>query len=403
MPLKGNEANEISVRQVRSRTAATTSTLALVNQTAILDALKGYGPMSKAQLGEATGLSTATINRITTALIADGLVAHHSVETSTGGRPPIVLAFVGTAHVVAAVQVRSEAITGALVDFEGAVIERFDLAIPPGRPTQGVSVYRDLVARLERRGQERGTPVLAVGVSVTAIVTPARTITGLDPARWGDLSVQQLEEGQSVEVVVENDANALAIGELHRGIGRQSPNFVTLLLERGLGAGIVANGALYRGANFAAGEIGFLLVEPSSLGKHFDQAGDLESRLSAPTITRLADDAGISHDGVISAMELISLARSGDPIAQPLADRVLDDVARALSAIASILDPEAIVLGEGLDREFDFVAPSLHSRLEGRIQHVPAIVTASLGADAALLGAAEMAIRAASDYAYLAY
>ncbi len=101
-------------------------------------------------------------------------------------------------------------------------------------------------------------------------------------------------------------------------------------------------------------------------------------------------------------MELIAQARSGDERALPLANPVLDDVARALGAIASILDPQTIVLGEGLDRESDFVAPALRARLEGRIQRVPEIATASLGEDAVLLGAAEMAMRAVGDYAYLA-
>lgn len=394
---------ESITRSRRPRAAATTSTLALVNQTAILEALKTLGPMSKAQICEATGLSPATVNRLTAALIGDGLVAHRGVEASTGGRPPILLAFVGTGHVVAAVQVRSEAVTGALVDFEGAIIERIDRSVPADGPDSGLRVYRAIVAELARTGAERGTPILAMGVSVTGVVTPTGAVTGLNPQRWGGLTVRALAEGRSVEVVVENDANALAIGELHRGVGRTSPNFVTLLLERGLGAGIVTNGSLYRGANAAAGEIGYLLVESSSLGRRFDHAGDLEARLSAPTITRQADDVGIPHSGSLSAMQLIALARSGDARAIPLADAVLDDIARALGAIASILDPEVIVLGEGLDRESDFVAPALRQRLEGRIQHVPTIATASLGADAAILGAAEMAIQAASPNAYLAH
>lgn len=391
-----------STRPGKSRAGATTSTLALVNQTAILDALKAWGPMSKAQLGEVTGLSPATINRITASLMNEGLVAHHGVESSTGGRPPIVLTFVGAAHVVAAIRVGSETVSGALVDFDGHVVERLERHVLPGSRENGIMVYREIVAELEQLGLTRGTPVLAVGVSVAAIVTPSGRVTGLDPGRWTDLTLEHFEEGQSVSVVVENDANALAIGELHRGIGRQSPNFVTILLERGLGAGIVANGAVYRGANFAAGEIGYLLVEPASLGKHFDQSGDLETRLSTSTITRLAAAEGIEHNGSISAMELIALARAGDSRAKGIAARVLDDIARALGAIASILDPEVIVLGEGLDTEADFVAPSLQARLQGRIQYVPKIVTASLGDDAALLGAAEMAIRVASESAYLA-
>ncbi len=170
--------------------------------------------------------------------MAKGLVEHRGVEASTGGRPPVVLAFAGSARVV----------------------ERVERALPAGRSPRGLAVYRSVVDELVRQGEERGTPPLAVGVSVTGIVTPTDAISGLDPARWAELRVDDLAEGRDVEVVVENDANALAIGELHRGIGRQSPNSVTVLLERGLGAGIVTNGSVYRGHNLAAGEIGLLLV-----------------------------------------------------------------------------------------------------------------------------------------------
>ncbi|UWF77322.1 ROK family protein [Microbacterium neungamense] len=258
-----------------------------------------------------------------------------------------------------------------------------------------------IAAELEGLGDRRGTRVLAAGVSVTGIIARSGEVTGLDASHWTGATISRFESGFSAPVLVENDANALAIGELHRGIGRKSPDFVTLLLERGLDAGIVANGSLYRGANAAAGEIGFLLVESSSFERRFEEAGDLETRLSAATITRQADAAGIPHDGGLTAMQLIALAHAGDERARPIAEDVLDHIARALGALASILDPEYIVLGEGLDGDSRFVASALRSRLEGRIQHVPAIIPASLGADAALLGAAEMAIRAASQTAYL--
>jgi predicted NBD/HSP70 family sugar kinase len=389
-----------SARPGRHATA-TASTLALVNQTAILDVLKARGPMSKTQLGEATGLSPATVNRLTTSLMSEGLVARHGVEASTGGRPPILLAFAGTARVVAAVQVTSGLVAGALVDFDGAIVARLERPVPPEGPGSGLAEYRALLTDLERRGAERGTPVLGIGVSATGIITRAGGISGLDPERWGKPTVHDLEADRAAPVIVENDANALAIGELHRGVGRASPNFVTLLLERGLGAGVVANGSLYRGANAAAGEIGFLLVESSSFGRRFDEAGDLETRLSPAAITREAALAGVPHDGDLTAIQLILLAQSGEHRARPLADRVLDDIARAIGALASILDPEFIVLGEGLDGGSDAVGAALRTRLEGRIQHVPAITTAALGADAAMLGAAEMAIRAASQTAYV--
>ena len=87
---------------------------------------------------------------------------------------------------------------------------------------------------------------------------------------------------------------------------------------------------------------------------------------------------------------------------EAMAGEVLDNLARTVAAISSVLDPEFIVLGEGLDRHADFLIPALESRLEGRIHHVPTMTTAALESDAVVLGVAELAMRAVSQFAYLA-
>jgi predicted NBD/HSP70 family sugar kinase len=375
--------------------AASTSTIGLANQTAIIEALRTQGPMSKARLGALTGLSPATVNRLTALLIGEGLVAHHGVEASSGGRPPVILAVVGSALVVAALQIHPDRVEGALVDFDGVIVERVEQAIPLEGSSTGLDVTHAVLGELRAAAAARDTPVRAIGIALAGIVDAQGRISGLDSGRWPPLTVDQLTAGQTVPVIVENDANALALGELHRGVGRATPHFVTLLLDRGLGAGIVVNGAPYRGARAAAGEVGYLLVESSSSRPPQD-AGDLEARISATEITAQARAAGLQPDRELTAMEIIGMARAGERRAAAIADRVLDELARAVAALASILDPEYVVLGEGLDRESDLVTPALEERLTGRIQRVPSIVTASLGTDAVLLGAAEMAIRAAN-------
>jgi len=376
--------------------AASTSTIGLVNQAAIVEALRTQGPMSKARLGTLTGLSPATVNRLTALLMSEGLIAHQGVEASSGGRPPVILAVVGSALVVAALQIHPDRVSGALIDFDGVIVDRVEEPIPLDGSSTGLELTHAVLGGLLAAAAARDTPVRAIGIALAGIVDPQGNISGLDSGRWPPLTVDELVGGQTVPVIVENDANALALGELHRGVGRSSPHFVSLLLDRGLGAGIVANGALYRGARSAAGEVGYLLVEPSASARRFQDTGDLEARISAAEITAQAREAGLHPGAELTAMEIIGMARAGEERADAIAARVLDELARAVAALSSILDPEYVVLGEGLDRESDFVTPALEERLRGRIQRVPSIVTASLGADAVLLGAAEMAIRAAN-------
>jgi len=91
----------------RTRATATTSTLARVNQTAIIEALRESGALSRQQLGVKTGLSPATINRLTASLIDDGLVVAAGQEPSTGGRPSVLLRYAGSSRLVAAIQLRA--------------------------------------------------------------------------------------------------------------------------------------------------------------------------------------------------------------------------------------------------------------------------------------------------------
>lgn len=373
---------------------ATVSEVGQVNQTAIIEALRTHGPMSKPQLHQLTGLSPATINRLTLTLQRDGILVRRGVEASSGGRPPILLAIDGDALMVLAFQVRSDRVTGALVDYEGSIAARLEQSIPDSAHG-GIRALRALAHELERTAVERGTPVRAVGIALAGVADSQGQISGLAGDRWAELTVSDLHSITTSPISIENDANALAIGELYRGRGGSSSHFVALLLDTGLGAGIVVNGAPYHGAHSAAGEIGYLLVDTDSLTRSTGESGDLESRIGPAFIASAAEEAGIVEPGqAVTAMSVITRAQDGDPRARPLADHILDELARAVAAIGSILDPEYIILGGGLQTSADDIAVALSARLTGRIQHVPPFVGATLGNDAVILGAAEAAVRA---------
>ena len=127
----------------RNKVTATTSTVSKVNRTAIIEALIEHGPISRRQIGVLTGLSPATVNRLTGNLIAEDLVTQHGQEASTGGRPSILLRYTGSSRVVAGMQIRHDRASGILVDFDGVIIHSqeclFDIAAAggtrPGRPT----------------------------------------------------------------------------------------------------------------------------------------------------------------------------------------------------------------------------------------------------------------------------
>jgi len=410
----GSAAEEEALVAKRTRATATTSTLARVNQTAIIEALRESGALSRQQLGAKTGLSPATINRLTASLIEDGLVVAAGQEPSTGGRPSVLLRYAGSSRLVAAIQLRAETVTGILVDFDGKIVFRRSVPLAtrsgddpaPDQERQLRKVFR-LFDDLITTADSMGTPCLAVGIAVPGVVQQPEGVVGTMPEfGWTGVPFGTLlRERTDLPVVVENDANALAYGELHTGAGRGLSSLVALFLENGLGAGIVANGELHRGARAEAGEIGYLLMERSSLERSYDARGDLEDRIGSLALTQRARERGmpIPASGSLTAEDVFELARDGYPDAKELADEILDMVAIAVAALVIVLDPELVVVGSSFVGSSDTVIPGIQERLRGRIIRVPRIEPATHREDAVLLGAAELAAAEVNGFAYLAF
>ena len=397
------------------RSTATTSMVSKVNQTAIIEALRFGGPLSRQQIGSMTGLSPATVNRLTASLIREGLITREGQVPSTGGRPSVLLRYAGSSRVVAAIQVRADRVIGALIDFDGEFVHRqevsfSDLAHVSEQPNiLDDSRFRrmlDLFDRLIATADELATPCLAVGVSVPGVVQhPEGVVANLPELGWPQFGLGEILRSRSdIPVVIENDANALAYGELHRGVGRGVNSLVAVHLENGLGAGIITNGRLHRGFQYQAGEIGYLLMERSSLAKSYPLLGDLEDRVGSVALTRTARERGmpVEEGKLLVAEEIFGLARLGDTIAAGMVSEILDMVSLAVAAMSIILDPELVVVGSGLAANSDVVIPGIIERLSGRIIRVPRLASAALAEDAVIVGVAELAAHEVRGFTYLA-
>ncbi|TFD07645.1 MULTISPECIES: ROK family transcriptional regulator [unclassified Cryobacterium] len=409
----------------RKKNTAVTSAVARVNQTAIIEELRKSGALSRQQLSVRTGLSSATINRLTAVLIEEGSVRAAGHEPSTGGRPSILLSYAGGSKLVAAIQLHPDRAAGLLMDFDGKVVYRREAlfrprqfllggdatddatAIPADREAHLKSTL-DLFDHLIATSKSMGSPCLAVGVAVPGVVSgPHGTVGHTTELGWSDVPLGRLlRERSAVPVVVENDANALAFGELHRGAGRGLQSLVALFLENGLGAGIITNGELHRGALGEAGEIGYLLMDRASLthSKAHPELGDLEDRIGPRALTRRARDKGIPipPTGLMTADDIFGIADDGNVAAREIAEEILDMVAIAIAAIVIILDPELVVVGGGLVGVTNRVIPGIQERLTGRIIRVPRLEAATRREDSVILGAAELAAAEVNGFAYLA-
>jgi glucokinase len=212
-----------------------------------------------------------------------------------------------------------------------------------------------------------------------------------------------LSDRFGLPVFVENDVNLAALGELGFGAGRSAENLVSIAIGTGIGAGIVIGGALYRGHNRAAGEIGYLLPGLECLGQRYDGFGALESRASGTGIAEAArralTEAGLPiPEGGITAEDVFAAAREGHGWAQRVVDQTVDYLSQAIVAVSALLDPEVIVLGGGVSRSADLLIEPILRRIDGVVPFTPRLVVSPLGSRAAVMGAIMLVLNGTMEH-----
>ncbi|MDB1088885.1 ROK family transcriptional regulator [Streptomyces sp. ACA25] len=348
---------------------ATPSTARAINDRIALELLAERGPLTAAQLKEATGLSRPSVADLLERLVRSGLVTvvGESGADRRGPNARLYDLLADRAH-VAALDVRTRSVTVALADLTGRTVARAALPVTADPGPDGSGVVTAAVGTLDRVLQDSGVTALhTVVMGVPGLVDPAtgalRRVSAL-PAWHGEL-VDALRGRPGGRVLLENEVNLAGIAEHRLGAARDRDAFVLLWLGHGVGAAVVLDGVLRRGASGGTGEIGFLPVPgtgglPSATGCD----GGFHALAGDTAIRALAREHGLAVPA--TAEELVRAATGAGATGrhreflQTLAGRI----AVAGAAVTSVLDPGCLVLGGEVGRAGGTV---LAAAVEGRL------------------------------------
>lgn len=345
------------------------------NRFAVLQALRELASGTRAELARHTALSVPTVTTIVAELSALGVVVDGDPVPSAGGRPARQHHLVAHSRNVLALDLSGERLRAGRVDLLGELTEQE----AAGQVEVGADSYGRLVSWVrERMEQERaaGNAISALAVAVPGVIDQHSGHVRLAPALgWSDEPVaRKLREATGLPVLLENDVNAVALGEMLHGAAQGRRNVLYVSLGSGIGAALVIDGVLYRGANGAAGELGYsLLPGLSEAGLDLGASGPFERHL-------LGMAAEFVADGVLEL---------GSPERRQAFEAMSEKLRLALHNLACVLDPELIVVAWAADQEGQ-LARSLGERW---VAPLPVnIVTGSLGARAALHGVGHLAL-----------
>lgn len=298
-------------------------------------------------------------------------------------------------------------ISGALVR-DGEIVARARRQSPAQDPPALLRTAAALVGELAA-----GHPVTAVGVAAAAFLDATGSIVLSAPnLAWRHLPVRdRLADLVGLPVVLENDANAAAWGEYVAGAGRgSSADLAMVTIGTGLGGGFVHDGRLFRGSRGLGTEFGHIVVVPDGLLCGCGRRGCWECYGSGTALTRAARElAGTPPGAGILAVaggepvtgEHLSIAAAGDPAAAAVLTDFGYRFGQVLASVVAVLDPELIVVGGGACTAGDLLLdPIRHgvrdNLLAAEYRPPPTVVVATLGNDAGLVGAADLATRPAS-------
>lgn len=368
---------------------ATAPMLRRINAQAVLDALLDRGTMSGADLMAATHLSRPTVHGVCDDLIDRGwaveLAALRPAEPSRPGRRARLYGPRPRGGFVVGVDMGATTVRAAVADLRGEVVgevtERFrHERVPAG---ERIDATRATLAAALDAAAVRPGQALAGALGVPAPVFPAGHVVAADHYLPGLAALDlrtALAPLVTVELLVENDANLAVRAERWLGVAAGADDVVLVLAGERLGAGVCLGGVIVRGRHGGAGEMGFLhLVE--GVGDT-DAIGTLARRWGAGVV----GPAGRAED-------VAGAARRGDRAAIEVLDAVARRIARALAVLATLLDPEVLVIGGAVAGAADVLLEPLRRELARATPARARLAASTLADRGVVLGA----VRAALD------
>ncbi len=339
-----------------------------VNRAVVLQLLRRFRQLSRADIARRAGLSEGTVSRIIAELIEERLVTEQGVENSTGGRPGTLLRLDSSHFHAAGAEVQNWETRVALGTLEGRMVAHESFRTPSS-PLKALDAVADAFESLSRPyGAER---LEGLGVTVRGIVNSNTGVLEVgSSAAWNGLPVRQhLQQRLGIPVYVENNIRSAALVEYSLGVpeAHASHSLLYVMVGEGVGMGIVLGGQLYRGPHNAAGEFGQMVITDSPGDGRQDRLGCLESLASNPALcdryAELSGNARKSGEETTSrARQICYLALQGDQFAR----QALVEACRYLGiGIANVvwgLDADMVVIDGVLTEAWPLVSKTIRSQ-----------------------------------------
>src|SRR5574338_131790 len=381
---------------LKKANVARSNTIRDINRQIVLNYVRERGPISRAEIAHETALQRSTVSLIVEELRVDGLIEELSGE-STGGRPPILLSLRTADAVALGVDVGTTRTIVATSDLAGRVLEQEQFETSPN----AARTTREIIDRAKKFIKRNHGTIEGVGVSLPGLVDPEGREMFIPNFQWHDLPLaRQISDATGLPVTMDNDANAAAQAELWFGRPevREVRDFILVLVEGGVGTGIVFDGQVYRGENGAAGEFGHMTIgqgAPIACASGSRECWEAFASERSALARFKTLSGGRNGAADITFGELIDLALREDGPARTALKQTAYYLGIGIANLIRGLAPEAVIVGGPIVRSWPIISEDIKTTVEATIcRGLPStrIIASTLGPEPTLMGALSLVL-----------
>jgi glucokinase-like ROK family protein len=379
----------------------------------LIDLLRRYGELTKGELVSYTDHSRTKVTSSTDSLLKKKYILENPATEYTGGRRSRTFSLNGGLGYVAGVEIGATSIHIAVADFARKIIaQHHEPAMVREGPIKILGRVCQLLEGLMQDYELNANHLRGIGIGIPGPVDFSNGTVVSPPIMPGWDRYPIIETVQqwfpSANVVVDNDVNVMAIGEANQGAGKEVGNLIFVKIGTGIGAGIVCNGAIYRGSSGCAGDIGHISVDKNGPLCHCGNKGCLEAMAGGAAIAERATTAALEgkspvllgyyerNGGALTAEDLGNAAREGDVPSIEMIRESGQMVGDVLASLVNFYNPDMIVIGGGVSKLGNLLLSSIRQAVLSRSLPLATrdlhIVFSQIGNDAGILGAVNLAM-----------
>jgi glucokinase-like ROK family protein len=379
----------------------------------LIDRIREHGELTKSNLVSYTDYSRTKISTSINSLLQKHIIVENQASEYTGGRRSKTFSLNGSLGFVAGVDIGATSIDLAVADFSPRILFRSsEESLVRKGPIKVLGRVCSLLEKLFKENGLNSDQLRGIGIGVPGPVDFSTGIAVSPPIMpgWDHYPVIQTVQQwfPSANVVIDNDVNVMALGEMSEGAGKGTTNLIFVKIGTGIGAGIINQGRIYRGANGCAGDIGHISIDKNGPLCSCGNKGCLEALAGGPAMADRALAAALAgkspvllkyaerNNGRLTAEDIGNAAREGDGLSIEIIRESGQMIGDVLASLVNFYNPEKIIIGGGVSNIGDLLLSSIRQAVLNRSLPLATrnlnIVFSDTGPDAGVIGAVNLAM-----------